>query len=131
VFCKEFSEQQNVEIHFVHQDIPAALPPEISLCLFRVSQEALQNAVKHSGVRHFDMELRYSSDVIYLAVRDSGSGLNLEQAMKTRGLGLTSMAERVKLMGGQLSMDSQPNRGTTILAQMPLGSGSVSRRAAG
>jgi PAS domain S-box-containing protein len=128
VFCKEFSEQQKVEIDFVHHDIPAAVPPEISLCLFRVSQEALQNAVKHSGVRHFHMELRYSSEVISLAVRDSGSGLNLQQAMKTRGLGLTSMAERVKLMGGQLSIDSQPNRGTTILAQMPLGSASLSSR---
>jgi signal transduction histidine kinase len=57
-FCQELSEQHNVEIDFIHSDIPPAVPEEISLCLFRVMQEALQNAVKHSGVRHFEVQLR-------------------------------------------------------------------------
>jgi PAS domain S-box-containing protein len=120
-FCKEFSEQRKVEIDFVDHDIPATVPPAISLCLFRISQEALQNAVKHSGGRHFDVELRYASDAIDLTVRDSGSGFDVDQAMKTHGLGLTSMAERLKLVDGQLSINSQPNRGTTIHARAPLG----------
>jgi PAS domain S-box-containing protein len=120
-FCKEFSEQRKVEIDFVHHDIPATVPPAISLCLFRISQEALRNAVKHSGVRHFDVELRYASDAIDLTVRDSGSGFDVDQAMKTHGLGLTSMAERLKLVDGQLSINSQPKRGTTIHARAPLG----------
>jgi signal transduction histidine kinase len=130
-FCKEFSQQQKVEIDFVHHDIPSKVPQEISLCLFRVLQEALQNAVKHSGVRHFDVELRYASDAIHLSTRDSGSGFDVEQAMKTHGLGLTSMAERVKLVDGQLSIDSQPNRGTTIHARVPLSPVSDSMLAAG
>src|SRR5882724_4273094 len=130
-FCREFSDQQDVEAIFDHDEIPRTLPQEISLCLFRVLQESLQNAVKHSGLRHFDVELRYSSDAIDLTVRDSGSGFDVQQSMKTPGLGLISMAERVKLVDGQLSIDSQPNRGTTIHARVPLNARSHSMRAAG
>jgi signal transduction histidine kinase len=130
-FCHEFSDQQNVEVVFAHDEIPRTLPQEISLCLYRVLQEALQNAIKHSGVRHFDAELRYALDAIDLTVRDSGSGLDVQQAMKTPGLGLISMAERVKLVDGHLSIDSQPNRGTTIHARVPLSVRSDSMSAAG
>jgi signal transduction histidine kinase len=130
-FCHELFDQQNVEVVFAHDEVPRTLPQEISLCLFRVLQEALQNAIKHSGVRHFDAELRYAPDAIDLTVRDSGSGLDVQQAMKTRGLGLVSMAERVKLVDGQLSIDSQPNLGTTIHARVPLSVRSNSMCAAG
>jgi PAS domain S-box-containing protein len=119
-FCHEFSGQQNVEIVFTHGDIPRALPQEISLCLFRVSQEALQNALKHSGVRRFDVELNNSSNEIQLVVRDAGSGFNRDEALKTHGLGLISMAERLKLVGGRLSIESQPHCGTTVFASVPL-----------
>jgi PAS domain S-box-containing protein len=130
-FCHEYSDQQNVEVIFIHDEVPGTLPKEISLCLFRVLQEALQNATKHSGVRHFDTELRYAPDAIDLTVRDSGSGFDAQQAMKTRGLGLISMTERVKLVDGQLSIDSEPNRGTTIHARVPLNVRSCSMRVAG
>jgi signal transduction histidine kinase len=119
-FCKEFGEQQKVETEFKIADLPKSLPPEISLCLFRVLQEALQNAVKHSGARQFDVELRYASDEIHLTVRDSGSGFDVEEAMKTHGLGVVSMRERLKLVDGQLSIDSQPQQGTTVHARVPL-----------
>jgi signal transduction histidine kinase len=119
-FCKEFSAQQNVEIVFAHDAISRTVPSDISLCLFRVLQEALHNAVKYSGVRHFDAELRASSDAIDLIVRDSGSGFAVEEAMKASGLGLISMAERVKLVGGHLSIESYPGSGTTIHARIPL-----------
>ena len=99
------------------------LPLEISLCLYRVLQEALQNAVKHSGVRRFEAELRYASDEIHLTVKDSGSGFNCEAAMHGRGLGLISMEERLKLLNGTLLVESQPQGGTTIHARVPLSSG--------
>ncbi len=118
--CKEFSDQQNVEVVFAHEEVPRSVSQEISLCLYRVLQEALQNAAKHSGVRHFDVELRVTSGAIDLIVRDSGSGFEVEEAMKTHGLGLVSMAERLKLVDGELSVDSQPQRGTTIHARVPL-----------
>jgi len=119
-FCREFSNQQNVDVVFSYDEVPRTLSQQIALCLFRVSQEALQNAVKHSGVRHFDVELRYASDEICLTVRDSGSGFDSEGVLKTAGLGLVSMAERVELVGGRFSIKSQPNHGTVIYARVPL-----------
>jgi signal transduction histidine kinase len=119
-FCHELSVQHNVEVVFAHDEIPRTLSQEISLCVFRVAQEALQNAVKHSRVRHFDVELRYAADAIHLTVRDSGSGFDVAESMKASGLGLISMAERLKLVDGQLSIDSQPQQGTTIRASVPL-----------
>jgi PAS domain S-box-containing protein len=117
-FCKEFSDRQNVEVVFTHDDVPSSLPQDISLCLYRILQEALQNAVKHSGARRFEVELRGTSGAIDLSVRDSGSGFDVEKAMKTCGLGLTSMKERIKLIDGQLSINSQPQCGTTIHARV-------------
>lgn len=121
--CHELSRQQKVEIVFSHDDIPSTVPKDISLCLFRVLQEALQNAVKHSGASRFDVELRYAADAINLCVRDSGSGFDREEALKTRGLGLISMMERMKLVGGRISIDSQLQRGTAIRASVTLGKG--------
>ena len=130
-FCQEFSAQQKVEIDFTHVDIPPIVPEEISLCLFRVMQEALQNAVKHSGVRHFEVELRGEPEGIHLTVRDAGLGFDPEAVMNNRGLGLISMQERVNLVKGTFSIDSRPRRGTTIHARLPLSTRGESARAAG
>jgi len=130
-FCMELSEQQNVSIDFVWMDVPETIPQDISLCVFRVLQEALHNAVKHSSVSHFGVELRGASDAVHLTVRDSGIGFNPEAAMKGHGLGLTSMRERLKLVDGQFSIESQPMRGTTIHAFVPLNSEGTSARALG
>jgi len=119
-FCKELSDRQRVEIEFHSENIPKELPKEISLCLFRVLQEALQNAIKHSGSRQFQVSLRGGANDIELTVHDSGIGFEPEEAIKGRGLGLTSMQERLKLVDGQLSIDSKPQRGTTIQARVPL-----------
>jgi PAS domain S-box-containing protein len=119
-FCKELSARQNVEIDFHSQDIPRELPKEIALCLFRVLQEALQNAVKHSGVRQFEVLLKAASNEIQLSVHDSGVGFDLQKAMSGHGLGFTSMKERMKLIDGHLSIDLKPEGGTTIRARVPL-----------
>jgi len=130
-FCREFSEQQKVEIEFENHDLPSPLSPDISLCLFRVLQEALHNSAKHSGVRHFEVRLWGTSDEIYLTVSDSGAGFDVEGAKEGRGLGLVSMGERVKLLKGTLSIESQPKCGTTIRVRVPLSSVGHSMRAAG
>jgi PAS domain S-box-containing protein len=118
--CQEFSEQHKVEIDFTHADIPPTVPEEISLCLFRVLQEALHNAVKHSGTQHFEIELRGALDRIHLTVHDSGLGFDTQAGMNNRGLGLISMQERVNLVKGTFSLDSRPGRGTTIHAWVPI-----------
>jgi PAS domain S-box-containing protein len=118
-FCKELSEQQKVEIDFSHAEVPRGLPKEISLCLFRVLQEALQNAVKHSGERHFSVELHGTSQEIQLTVSDSGVGFDQQDAITRRGLGLISMRERMQLVGGEFSIKSKRGTGTTIRARVP------------
>ena len=130
-FCKELSEQQKVEIDFSHTAIPRSVPKEISLCLFRVLQETLQNAVKHSGVRHFKVELRGTEGEIQLTVSDLGVGFDPQDAIHRRGLGLISMRERMQLVSGEISIKSQPGSGTTIHARVPFSSSSDSMRAAG
>jgi PAS domain S-box-containing protein len=130
-FCREFGEQQKVEIDFQTHDVPSPVPPDTALCFFRVLQEALHNSAKHSSVRNFEVQLWGTSDEIHLTVRDSGVGFDREAARKNRGLGLTSMEERLKLVKGTLSIESQPRRGTTVHARVPLSSGSDSMRAAG
>lgn len=119
-FCKELAEQQKVEIDFSHSGIPHTVPKEISLCLFRVLQEALQNAVKHSGVRHFKVELRGESGEIQLNVSDLGVGFDPRDAINRRGLGLISMRERLQFVSGEISIKSHPDSGTTIHARVPL-----------
>jgi signal transduction histidine kinase len=120
-FCKELSDRHSVTIDVRFENVPRTLPPEISLCLFRVLQEALQNVVKHSASGHAHVSLSSHADTINLTVTDSGAGFNVHEAMRGPGLGLTSMKERLTVMGGELSIHSQPGRGTTIHAIVPVG----------
>ena len=129
-FCKEFSERQSVKVDFSIEGV-TVVPSEISLCLFRVLQEALHNALKHSGVRDFNVELRGALDAVQLTVRDSGVGFDPVTVAKGRGLGLTSMQERLKLVDGIVSINSTPNGGTIIQARVPLDSRSHAMRATG
>ena len=117
-FCKEFGEHQRVEIDFQSHDMPADLPTDVSLPLFRVLQEALSNATKHSGIKSFEVELWGSAEDVQLTVSDLGVGFDSEAATKGTGLGLTSMQERLRLVGGELSINSQPKRGTTVHARV-------------
>jgi PAS domain S-box-containing protein len=119
-FCREFSEQHEVSIEFTNRDVPRELPKDISLCLFRVTQEALHNAVKYSGVRKFSVELAATVDEVSLSVSDAGAGFDVAEATKNRGLGLVSMRERVHLVHGSLSIESKPGIGTSILAIVPI-----------
>jgi len=119
-WCRVFSERRKMDIDFKCHDLPR-LPPEISLCLFRVLQEALHNAAKHSGVKRIDVQLQEESGEIQLTVSDLGKGFDVSAAMQDRGLGITSMQERVRLVGGTVMIDSKPLAGTTVLVRVPFG----------
>jgi PAS domain S-box-containing protein len=119
-FCKELSVRQNVGIEFRSENVPRDLSPEISLCLFRVLQESLQNAAKYSGVRQFTVNLETTPDEVRLSVHDSGSGFDPKLTANRHGLGLISMTERLKSVNGQLVITSKPGEGTSILARVPL-----------
>jgi signal transduction histidine kinase len=119
-YCAELSEQQNVRIDFVEESVPRSLPREVEMSLFRVLQEALRNAVKHGRVHQVKVELRGRANDVQLTVRDSGVGFDPSTALHGKGLGLVSMQERVRLVHGELTIDSAPNSGTSIHARVPL-----------
>jgi PAS domain S-box-containing protein len=119
-FCREFSNHQNVRVDFHSENIPRALPKEISLCLFRIVQEALQNSVKHSGEKRFEVSLKCVVNDVVLIVSDLGVGFDPEKVISGQGLGLISMKERLKLVDGELRIHSKPQQGTTIHARVPL-----------
>jgi signal transduction histidine kinase len=119
-FCQDLAVQHSVEIDFTSKHVPASVPSDISLCLFRVMQEALHNALRHSLVRRFEVQLHGTENAIYLMVRDEGVGFDFDAASRGEGLGLSSMKERLKLVGGELFVKAQPAAGTTVLARAPL-----------
>jgi PAS domain S-box-containing protein len=112
--CREFSDQHNLQVDFVPHGIPEQVPKDVALCLFRITQEALRNVVKHSGATAAKVELSGHDDRIELCISDSGAGFSPESARTASGLGLTSMQERLRSVGGQLSVESGPSQGTRI-----------------
>jgi PAS domain S-box-containing protein len=127
-FCQEFETQQKVQIDLRIDDLPAVLPPDISLCFFRILQESLRNAAKHSNVRHFEVRLWGTSNEIHLTVSDSGVGFDRDAAKASPGLGLISMEERLRMLNGTFSIESRPQHGSTIHARVPFSSGKDSLR---
>jgi signal transduction histidine kinase len=118
-FCREMSDRHQVQIDFRAENVPSDLSKEASLCLFRVLQEALQNAIKYSGSPRYQITLSGQSMVIDLTVQGWGKGFRMDEAMKAGGIGLISMNERLKLVNGEVSIDSQPGRGAIIRARVP------------
>jgi signal transduction histidine kinase len=120
-FCGEFSEQHQIDVQFLHSNIPGRLPKDVSLCLYRITQEALQNVVKHSEAAEAEVELSGHADEIELCISDSGRGFDVESVKRAAGtgLGLISMRERLRLVRGHLSIESEPSRGTRICVRVP------------
>jgi signal transduction histidine kinase len=121
-FCRGITDQKGVPLDVHFADVPASIPPDVSLCLFRILQEALHNAVRHSRCEHLEVRLRGTGDTLELTVHDDGVGFDVE-ATYGFGLGLTSMRERLKLVGGELFIESQTSRGTMIRARTPIRGG--------
>ena len=119
-WCKEFGERQGIQVEFKSSEVQSSVAPEIGLCLFRILQEAVHNASKHSGARRVEVQLREDPGEIHLVISDSGRGFDSEAAMQGRGLGLVSMRERVRLMNGTIAVESKLNGGTTIDVRVPL-----------
>ena len=117
--CREISRQHGVAIDFHADSVPNGAAKHIAVCLYRVLQEALQNAIKHSGAARVEVVLRGWTDHIELTVEDSGVGFDLNSTQGC-GLGLTSMKERLKAVEGQLVVRSRPQAGTSIRARVPL-----------
>jgi len=119
-FCREFSKGHQLRVYFSHDHIPNQIPENVTLCLFRIVQEALQNVVKHSGSPEVNVELSGRDNRIELSVSDSGVGFDPESKNGKEGLGLLSMSERLRSISGDLTVESEPARGARIRVRIPL-----------
>src|SRR5262245_18422627 len=128
-FCREVSAKHKVRIDFQSRYVPYNLQKEISLGLFGIMQESVQNSQKHSGATHIEVSLTGGPDGMQLVIKDSGKGFVAQHSLRAKGIGLASMRERLKLVDGQLSIQSEPGRGTTISARVPFRASSKSATA--
>ena len=114
--CRDFSERHQVETHCKCSGVPDHLSAGVSLCLFRVTQEALHNVAKHSRATHIDVEVRGTSKSLYLRISDDGVGFAPNTSEARVGLGLISMRERLHLIGGNFIITSEPSSGARVEA---------------
>jgi PAS domain S-box-containing protein len=119
-FCAEFAEQQGIQVDFAYENIPRSVAPQIALCLFRIVQEGLRNVKKHSGSSRAEVRLEGVDDAIHLALFDRGRGFDRHNPSTHVGVGVRSMEERLRLMGGRFELQSDPIQGTRIDAWVPL-----------
>jgi signal transduction histidine kinase len=113
-FCEEFAGQQELHVDFAYENVPRAIPGEISLCLFRVTQEGLRNVKRHSGADRAEVRLEGVAQELHLSVSDRGRGFDSNGGSPSGGIGLRSMEERLRLLGGNLQIRSRPMEGTRI-----------------
>ncbi len=118
--CREISQKHGIRLKCIINAVPDSLPRDISLCAYRLIQESLSNIVKHSGACMASVELIGSDAELCLTISDAGIGFDPELVQRKGGLGFISMRERLRLVGAEISIESQPARGTRIRAVIPL-----------
>ncbi len=121
-YCADFSKQEKIKVRFQERSLPAPIPQDVALCLYRVTQECLRNVAKHSGARTALVRLEGIEKGIRLVVSDAGSGFDLELAKGRGRLGIVSMEERVRLLAGSLSIKTRPGDGARVAVSIALGS---------
>jgi signal transduction histidine kinase len=119
-FCREFAESERVQVDFTHENVPGSVPGEVALCLFRIVQEGLRNVKRHSGTERANVRIEWAGGNLHLTVYDEGKGFDSGTPSVTGGIGIWSMQERLRLLGGRLQIQSHPMQGTRIDAWLPL-----------
>jgi signal transduction histidine kinase len=117
-YIKDFVEYADLVVDFHEQAMPAQLPMPITICLYRLLQESLGNIRKHANAKHVEVSLSGDNQQVELRVKDDGDGFNF--ADNKKGLGLTSMQERVRPLRGHVHIESTPGRGTLVTVRIPL-----------
>ena len=116
--CKEVGAKQGIEVHFTSEGIPRSVRPDVALCLFRITQEGLQNLKKHSGTKKAQLSVRHMGNRLVLSLCDEGTGFDANRLEKP-GLGILSMRGRARVLGGELEIHSKPGQGTRIDVWVP------------
>jgi signal transduction histidine kinase len=119
-FCAEYAERERVLVHFSHEYLPMSISPDTALALYCIVQETLRNVTKHSHALSAQVTLTANSEGISLAVTDNGVGFELSSNLLAEGIGLQSMKERARMVGGSLEIKSRPMQGTQIAVTVPL-----------
>jgi PAS domain S-box-containing protein len=120
-YCCEFGKQEQIKARLTIVDVPESIPRDVALCLYRVAQEGLRNVARHSGAREVRVALVGTGEGIELSIVDAGQGFDTDKAArKNGGLGLVSMGERVRLLGGELVIESKPQAGTQLRVRIPV-----------
>jgi signal transduction histidine kinase len=127
--CDDMSRQHRITVEFRSEDVPGVIDGAVSLCAYRVVQEALHNVVKHSGATQARVELTGQGTALGLVIADDGRGF-VPDALGLSGLGLLSMRERVKLLDGEIGIQSEPGIGTRLDVCIPLAASPSHDRAA-
>jgi PAS domain S-box-containing protein len=118
--CTSVSRREGIEIVFNHENIPRVIPKDVSLSLYRIIQEGLNNISKHACAEHISVSLKGIDHDVLLAVQDDGIGFDSAEVKEKPGLGFSSMRERARLIHGEFSIQSQPEKGTVITVRAPL-----------
>jgi PAS domain S-box-containing protein len=118
--CQELSEKYKIDIQYSSCELPFHVSKDVALCLYRVTQESLGNVIKHSQADSAHVELGANGSGVSLRISDAGRGFDPDVSNPHAGIGLAGMRERLRLIGGRLLINSEPLRGTEILAEVPL-----------
>src|SRR5262249_36543246 len=118
--CASFTRRERIAVDYHPGEAPTSLAKDVSLCVYRVAQEALRNLAKHAAVNEASVSLTATGPELLLRVQDKGVGFDPAGRHSQPGLGLSSMEERVRLVQGKLSITSAPGRGTTVEMRVPL-----------
>ena len=118
--CSDFMKLHRIQLKLAHRNVPESIPFDVSLCLYRVTQECLNNVAKHSGAREVTVAIEGDKDGILLSVTDNGTGFDPVLMADQSGLGIVGIRERVRLVDGVVSINSQPGRGTQIDVRVPM-----------
>jgi two-component system, NarL family, sensor kinase len=117
--CAGFSRREGIEVVFNHENLPRVIPKDVSLSLYRIIQEGLGNISKHACAEHISVSLKGLDHDVLLSVQDDGVGFDWAEVMENPGLGFSSMRERARLIRSELSIQSQPEKGTVISLRVP------------
>ena len=115
----EFNDHHDIPVEFAHTSLPAPVRPDVALCLFRVTEESLNNVARHSQAKAAHVDVSGAPDGIHLTVKDDGKGFDMAQLQGRPGLGFVSMQERLRVLRGTVRIDSAPSRGTTVTVWVP------------
>jgi len=119
-YCSEFGILTGIRVTCKTEGSFESVPPAVALCVYRITQEALQNVAKHARVGEAEVELTRTDGSLRLTVSDRGAGMPANRAGLPAGLGLVSIKERTRLVKGTFSIQSRPNEGTVLGVRIPL-----------